>query len=67
MDNVVSLCRRCHSLDGSVRKQELTEFCIRFVGGPDAMDALRLRAHTDPSEEPGEAIARMQKELAISD
>jgi hypothetical protein len=57
---VVSLCRKCHSLDGTVRKRELTDFCIEWLGGPDAMDALRLRAHTDPSEEPGDAITRLQ-------
>jgi hypothetical protein len=63
LDNVVSLCRYCHSLDGTIRKQELTDFCIRWVGGRDAMDALRLRAHTEPSEEPRDAIRRMRGEM----
>jgi hypothetical protein len=63
MANVVSLCRECHSLDGTIRRPELTDFCIRWVGGIDAMTALRLRAHEDASETPEQAIERLNAHI----
>ena len=63
LENVVSLCRNCHTMDGTIHKSILTAFCTRWVGGQDAMDALRLRAHVDPSERPEDAIDRLKKGL----
>lgn len=61
LSNVVSLCRQCHSLDSTIHKHKLIAFCTRWVGGEDAMDALRLRANTGKSETPQDAIERLKK------
>jgi hypothetical protein len=63
LHNVVSLCRTCHSLEGTAQRWRLDEFIIQWLGGIEAMEALRLEGNTGTSEEPGEAITRLQKKL----
>ena len=60
MRNVVSLCRECHDLD-STDKILLMSWCINWLGGQEAYDALRLEGNTGTSEEPGDAIRRLSE------
>lgn len=58
--NVVSLCRPCHNFDAT---GYLKPWCISWLGGQEAYEALRLEGNTGTSEEPGDAITRLQKSL----
>jgi hypothetical protein len=63
LENIITLCHWCHSKDGTSCKGKLLEFCINWLGGQAEYDALRLEGNTGTSEEPGDAITRLQKEL----
>jgi hypothetical protein len=65
LKNVVSLCRACHSLEGTAQRWKLDELLIKWLGGIDEYEALRLSAHTDESETPEQAIERLKSDSRI--
>ena len=65
-DNVISVCRRCHKWEGIGKlRGAFIRFCIKWLGGQAAYDELRLYANTGPSEDPEDAVERLQKVLDL--
>jgi hypothetical protein len=61
-ENNMGICAMHHDWESVGSKcVEFGQGEVEWVGGRDAMDALRLRAHTEPSEEPGDAIRRLSE------
>ena len=45
LGNGISLCRRCHSMDGNAHEKHVLHLAIvDWMGGPQAYDALKERA-----------------------